>query len=120
VDLGLYTDNCLFADPTFSFSGKRKYERNLRTLTAFFIDPRIHLFSLEDRDLALKVPGSPPPSPSPPASLSIFATATRKRLKDPILKAQTLIMAGLGSVSLSNPDASSGSPNIHNNKFTMF
>ena len=55
VDLGLYTKDCLYADPTFSFRGRQKYERNLRTLTAFFIDPKIQLFSLEETDQAFKV-----------------------------------------------------------------
>jgi len=59
VDLGLYTEDCLFADPTFSFRGRQKYERNLRTLTAFFVDPEIQLFSLAEGDGALKVPESP-------------------------------------------------------------
>lgn len=48
VDLGLYEQNCLFADPTISFRGREKYTRNLQTLKAFFIDPTIQLFSLEE------------------------------------------------------------------------
>ena len=56
MDLGLYTKDCLYADPSFSFRGRQKYERNLRTLTAFFISPKIQLYSLSETDQALKVP----------------------------------------------------------------
>lgn len=47
MDLGLYTEDCLFADPTISFRGRNRYIKNLQTLRAFFLDPRIKLLSLD-------------------------------------------------------------------------
>lgn len=46
VDTGLYTEDCLFADPTISFRGRDKYIRNLQLLKGFFNEPYIDLKGL--------------------------------------------------------------------------
>ena len=59
-------EDCLYADPTISFRGRKKYTRNLQTLKAFFIDPTIQLYSLEENDaepLSLKACPCDPSSP---------------------------------------------------------
>ena len=54
VDTGLYKQDCLFADPTIRFRGREKYVNNLQTLKAFFVQPRIELYSLKKADCRLK------------------------------------------------------------------
>ena len=43
----IYADDCYFADPTVSFSGLQKWQRNLQLLVPFFIEPHIALKSLQ-------------------------------------------------------------------------
>lgn len=42
----LYAEDCYFADPTISFSGRGTYERNLKLLVPFLEEPSLTLFSL--------------------------------------------------------------------------
>ncbi|BBN14331.1 hypothetical protein MPTK1_6g10750 [Marchantia polymorpha subsp. ruderalis] len=47
----LYTEDCLFADPTIQFSGRDLYRRNLKLLVPFYEDPSLTLESIqEDED----------------------------------------------------------------------
>ncbi|MCO5593113.1 hypothetical protein L7F22_047119 [Adiantum nelumboides] len=42
----LYADDCYFADPTISFTGRDLYERNLRLLIPFLEEQSLTLFSI--------------------------------------------------------------------------
>ncbi|CAI9275067.1 unnamed protein product [Lactuca saligna] len=43
---GIYTDDCIFEDPTIRFRGKELYSRNLKLLVPFFEHPSISLQSI--------------------------------------------------------------------------
>ncbi|KAH8933851.1 hypothetical protein BDL97_18G051800 [Sphagnum fallax] len=44
----LYAHDCIFADPTIQFTGRDKYQRNLKLLVPFFEEPSLTLFSIEE------------------------------------------------------------------------
>ncbi|CAA7041200.1 unnamed protein product [Microthlaspi erraticum] len=43
----IYSDDCIFADPTISFQGTKLYERNLRLLVPFLEDASIELQNMD-------------------------------------------------------------------------
>ncbi|KAL2635335.1 hypothetical protein R1flu_006814 [Riccia fluitans] len=43
----IYTEDCIFADPTIQFSGRDLYKRNLKLLVPFFEDPSLTLDSID-------------------------------------------------------------------------
>lgn len=56
VTSSLYAEDCYFADPTISFTGRDTYERNLKLLVPFLEEQSLSLFSLvkepgEDRSI---------------------------------------------------------------------
>ncbi|KAL4570223.1 hypothetical protein LXL04_025874 [Taraxacum kok-saghyz] len=44
---GIYTEDCIFEDPTIRFRGKELYSRNLKLLVPFFEHPSISLQSIK-------------------------------------------------------------------------
>ncbi|KAI4369430.1 hypothetical protein MLD38_017869 [Melastoma candidum] len=50
----IYTEDCIFEDPTIKFRGKALYERNLKLLVPFFISPSVELLSIEKGEIAGK------------------------------------------------------------------
>uniref|UniRef100_A0ACD5U7W8 Uncharacterized protein n=1 Tax=Avena sativa TaxID=4498 RepID=A0ACD5U7W8_AVESA len=45
--LGIYTEDCLFEDPTIKFRGRSRYSQNLDLLIPFFDSPSLQLESIE-------------------------------------------------------------------------
>uniref|UniRef100_A0ACD5UMU3 Uncharacterized protein n=1 Tax=Avena sativa TaxID=4498 RepID=A0ACD5UMU3_AVESA len=45
--LGIYTEDCLFEDPTIKFRGRSRYSRNLDLLVPFFDSPSLQLESID-------------------------------------------------------------------------
>ncbi|KAG6551344.1 hypothetical protein Mapa_007130 [Marchantia paleacea] len=43
----LYTEDCVFADPTIQFSGRDLYKRNLKLLVPFYEDPLLTLENIQ-------------------------------------------------------------------------
>ncbi|KAF3611645.1 hypothetical protein DY000_02051461 [Brassica cretica] len=48
----IYSDDCIFADPTISFQGTELYERNLRLLVPFLEDASIELQNMDKSELS--------------------------------------------------------------------
>ncbi|KAK9796278.1 hypothetical protein WJX73_003180 [Symbiochloris irregularis] len=47
INEALYDADCLFEEPTIRFSGLKKWQRNLKLLVPFFVEPTIDLKRLE-------------------------------------------------------------------------
>lgn len=47
VDLSLYEDDCVFADPFASFKGKERFKNNLSNLGLFILDSQAKLLALD-------------------------------------------------------------------------
>mmetsp|Transcript_1592 Transcript_1592/g.3637 ORF Transcript_1592/g.3637 Transcript_1592/m.3637 type:complete len:259 (+) Transcript_1592:21-797(+) len=47
MDLGIYEEDCLFADPFASFNGKERFKQNLANLGLFVSDSECRLISLD-------------------------------------------------------------------------
>lgn len=47
IDVTIYDQNCLFADPTVQFRGLRLWQRNLQLLVPFLIDPELQLLGIK-------------------------------------------------------------------------
>lgn len=48
----IYSDDCIFEDPTISFQGTELYERNLRLLVPFLEDASIELQNMDKSELS--------------------------------------------------------------------
>ncbi|XP_010463976.1 PREDICTED: uncharacterized protein LOC104744599 [Camelina sativa] len=51
----IYSDNCIFEDPTISFQGTELYERNLRLLVPFLEDASIELQHMEKSESSQRI-----------------------------------------------------------------
>ncbi|KAG2273480.1 hypothetical protein Bca52824_068035 [Brassica carinata] len=48
----IYSDDCIFEDPTISFRGTELYERNLKLLVPFLEDASIELINMDKSELS--------------------------------------------------------------------